>query len=153
MNPDRERALIELTRRTPFWVCLLVFGVLAADAGFRLADSIRLRKQLDEAQQAQTQNIGRLREVLSQAPQIEAKLQALSFDVIEIAKTNANAAQIVRDFKIQWTPGPETFLTPPTLPPSISAPATPLPTSPAATAPATPAPATSPRVTHAPAAK
>lgn len=141
MNPDRERALIELTRRTPFWVCLLVFGVLAADAGFRLADSIRLRKQLDEAQKAQTQNIGRLREALSQAPQIEAKLQALSFDVIEIAKTNANAAQIVRDFKIQWTPGPEAFLTPPALPPAIPARATPLPTSPAATVPAIPAPA------------
>ena len=151
MNPDRERALMELTQRSPFWVCLLVFGLLATDAAFRLADSVRQRKQLDEAQLVQAQNIGRLRDVLTQAPQIEAKLQALSLDLIEVAKTNTKAAQIVRDFNIQWTPGPEAFLTPPALPPATHAAKTALPSSPAAAAPT--APARTARATNAPAAK
>jgi len=145
VNPDRERALMEVTRRSPFWVCLLVFGLLAADNAFRLADFVRVRGQLNEAERVQKQNIGRLREVLTQAPQVEAKLQALSLGLIELAKTNAKAAQIVRDFNIQWNPGRESFLTPSAPPRAIPAPRTP--------ASATATPAKHPRATNAPAAK
>ena len=140
MNQDRDQALIELTRRNPFWVCLLVFALLAADTGFRLANSVQQRGQLDQAQLVQAQNVGRMSSTLSQLPQIEAKLQALSVDLFQVAKTNAMAAQIVREFNIQWNPGPEAFLPPPALPPVTPAPER------AATAPAVPA-------TNAPAAK
>lgn len=140
MNQDRDHALLELTRRNPFWVCLLVFTLLAADNGFRLANSVQQRQQLDQAQLVQAQNVGRMSSTLSQLPQIEANLQALSVDLFQVAKTNAMAAQIVREFNIQWNPGPEALLVPPALPPAIPAPKT--------SASATAAPAT-----HAPAAK
>jgi hypothetical protein len=143
VNQDRDRALLELTQRSPFWVCLLVFALLAADTGFRLANSVALRKQLDEAQLVQAQNIGRMSAALEQRTQVEAKLQALSLDLIQLAKTNAIAAQIVREFNIQWNPGPESFLTPPAIPPVIPAPETPAPATatPAAVSPATNGPA------------
>lgn len=107
MNPDRERALIELSRRNPFWVCLLVFALLAADSGFRLADAVEQRQQLDRAELVQAQNTGRLAETLANLPQIEAKLQALSLDLIRIAATNGTALRIVHEFNIQYNPGPE----------------------------------------------
>ena len=128
MNQDRDRALIELTRHNPFWVCLLVFGLLAVDYGFRLAASARQRKQLDEAQFVQAQNVGRMSSTLQQLPQIEARLQALSLDLIQVAKTNAVAGQIVREFNIQWNPGPESLLPPPALPGALPAPEMPPPT-------------------------
>ena len=142
MNQDRDRALLELTQRSPFWVCLLVFALLAADTGFRLANSVAQRKQLDEAQLMQAQNVGRMSTTLAQLPQVEAKLQALSLDLFQAAKTNATAAQIVREFNIQWTPPAESFLTPPALPPVIPAPETPAPATatPEAGSPATNAP-------------
>jgi hypothetical protein len=36
---------------------------------------------------------------------MEARLEALSLDLLQVAKTNAAAKQIVQDFNIQWTPG------------------------------------------------
>jgi len=124
VNQDRERALLELTRRNPFWVCLLVFTLLAADYGFRFANSVQVRNQLDDAQTMQAQNIGRLSSALAQLPQIEARLQALSLDLLQVATTNAAAAQIVREFNIQWNPGPEAVHVPPLLPaPVTNAPA------------------------------
>jgi len=125
VNHDRDRAPSDLTRRNPFWACLLVFGLLAVDTGFRFARSVRERKQLDNAQMVQAQNVGRMTETLRQLPQIEARLQALSLDLFQVAKTNSVANRIVREFNIQWTPGPETFLPPPAPPPAISASETP----------------------------
>jgi len=110
VNQDRERALLELVQRNPFWVCLLVFASLAADSGLRLYHGIRQRQQLDDA-----------RIVLDQSPQLEARLQALSLDLLRVARTNATAAQIVQDFKIEWNPGPAAPASPLT-PPSVSAP-------------------------------
>lgn len=122
MNQDRERALLELVRRNPFWVCLLVFAALAADSGFRLFNTIRQRQQLDDARIVQAQNAGRMREVIDQAPRLEAKLQALSLDLLQVARTNPTAAQIVQDFKIEWNPGPAASVSPLTPPSSASTP-------------------------------
>jgi len=145
VNPDRERALLELTRRNPFWPCVVVFGLLAVDSGFRLANSVQQRNQLDEAERVQLQNLGQMRQTLVQLPQIEERLKALSLDLMQVATTNAAADQIVREFNIQWTPGPEGFASPSALPPVMPAPVTP-----AAAIAATGNPATA---TNAPAAK
>jgi uncharacterized protein HemX len=137
VNPDRERALFELTRRNLFWVCLLVFVALGADSGFRLFNTIQQRRQLAEARLLQAQNIGRLREVMSQAPQIEARLQSLSLDLLQVARTNAAAAQIVQDFRIQWNPGSGTSGSPMVPPPAMPVPQpAKAPTTPARHAPA-----------------
>jgi hypothetical protein len=50
----------------------------------------------------QAQNVG----VLIEAQQLEMRLQALSLDLLQVAKTNIVAKQIVQDFNIQWNPGP-----------------------------------------------
>ena len=102
MNPDKERTLTELARRNPFWVCLIVFLLLACDYGFRLQNLIEQRQQLHQAEQMQAQNAG----ALAQAQQLESRLEALSLDLLQLAKTNAAAKQIVQDFNIQWNPGP-----------------------------------------------
>jgi hypothetical protein len=43
---------------------------------------------------------------LKQAQQLEARLEAFSLDLLQVAKTNTAAKQIVQDFNIQWNPGP-----------------------------------------------
>ena len=89
---------------SPFWICGVVFATLATDAGFRFERLVAQYKQLEKAELLVAQNSGRLNQMLSQRPQVEAKLQALSFDVLQISKTNNTARQIVQDFNIQWTP-------------------------------------------------
>lgn len=150
MNPDRDRALLELTQRNPFWACVLVFALLAVDAGFRVANSVALRKRLDEAQLAQAQNVGRMSSTLAQLPQIEAKLQALSLDLYQVAKTNAAAAQIVQDFNIKWKPPAESYFTPSEPAPTVPAQEPPA-TAPAESSMETPAARATP--TNAPTAK
>jgi len=102
MNAEREKSLLEFARRSPFGVCLAVFLLLACDYGFRLFNLIEQRQQLDQAQLAQAQNLG----ALAQAQQLSARLESLSLDLLQLAKTNAVARQIVQDFNIQWNPGP-----------------------------------------------
>jgi hypothetical protein len=102
MNADRQRTLAEASRRNPFWVCFVVFLLLACDYGYRLVNLWDQRAQLNQAVVVQAQNAGALR----QAQQLEARLEGFSLELLQIAKTNAVAKQIVQDFNIQWNPGP-----------------------------------------------
>lgn len=118
MNADKQKSLTESSRRNPFWVCFVVFALLAGDYGYRLATLLDQREQLNQAVLMQAQNAG----ALTQARQLEQRLESLSMDLLQVARTNAAAKQIVQDFNIQWNPGP-----------AASAPA---PVAPAASAPA-----------------
>jgi hypothetical protein len=100
MNPDTQKLLTEFSRRNPFGVCLLVFLLLACDYGFRLVGLLDQRDQLNRTVLMQAQNAG----ALVQAQQLERRLEALSLELLQVAKTNAAARQIVQDFNIQWTP-------------------------------------------------
>jgi hypothetical protein len=125
MNADKEKTVLDLTRRNPFWICLAVFLALACDQGFRLAGQLEQRKQLSEAQLMQAQNIG----ALNDAAQLENRLQLVSLELLQVARTNALARQIVQDFNIQWNPGPAA----PAIAPAAAAtpvPITPPPTNP-----------------------
>lgn len=102
MNPDREDRLAEPSGRSPFWVCFTVFLLLAGDYGFRFVGLLEQRQQLTRASRLQAQNAG----ALTQARQMEARLEALSLDLLQIAKTNAAARSIVEEFNIQWDPRP-----------------------------------------------
>jgi hypothetical protein len=119
MKPEKDTALKELAQRNPFWVCFLVFLLLACDYGYRLANLLQQRNQLDQARLMQAQNVG----VLNQARQIEARLEALSLDLLQVAKTNTTAKQIVQDFNIQWSPGPAAATPAATNPPPAAPPA------------------------------
>ena len=102
MNTEKDKALTEMTRHSPFWVCFAVFLVLGCDNGLRLTNLLEQRTQLDRARLMQAQNsVG-----LAQARQLEARLEALSLDLLQIAQTNATAKKIVQDFSIQWSPSP-----------------------------------------------
>ena len=46
MNAEKERDLTALARRNPFWICLIIFVVLAGDYAFRMANLIQMRQQL-----------------------------------------------------------------------------------------------------------
>ena len=143
MNPDKEKRLESLTRYNPFWVCFLVFLLLAGDYGFRLVNLLNQREQLNQTLLMQSQNLG----VLAQARQLEARLEGFSLELIQVSKTNAAAKQIVQEFNIQWTPS----ATPPSgamAPGAAPAGATPpLPTAPAPT-PAAPMPVKTPAGTN-----
>ena len=108
MSEGREANGGEVSRRNPFWICLIVLLALAADSGFRFLRSLEQRQQLRQLQLNQAANIGRMATVLAQAPQVEAKLQAVSLDLMQVARTNALAAQLVREFNIQLSPGAAT---------------------------------------------
>lgn len=102
MTPDKERKLAELSRRNPFAICFIVFLLLAGDYAFRLANLLDQRDQLKRASMLQAKNAG----ALAQGRQLEARLEAFSLELIQIAKTNAAAKSIVQEFNIQWNPGP-----------------------------------------------
>ena len=109
MSPDKQKALAELSRRSPFGVCLAVFLLLGCDYGFRLVGLWNQREQLNQALLTQVQNAG----ALTQAQQVERKLESLSLDLLQLAQSNAAAKQIVREFNIQWTPPPTAPVSPP----------------------------------------
>jgi hypothetical protein len=102
MNVDKQKTLAESSRRNPFWVCFVVFSLLACDYGYRLVNLLDQREQLNQALLMQAQNVG----ALAQARQLESRLESLSLELLQVAKTNAAAKQIVQEFNIQWTPGP-----------------------------------------------
>ena len=102
MNQDKDRELRALMRRNPFWIILILLVALAGDYTFRMFNLIEQRHQLSQTQVVQSQN----QAVLVQAQQLERRLQGLSLELLQVAKTNATASQIVRDFNIQWNPEP-----------------------------------------------
>jgi hypothetical protein len=102
MNADKPKTSAETSQRNPFWVCFVVFLLLACDYGYRLASLWEQRTQLSQAQLMQAQNVT----TLAQGRQLEMRLEALSVELLQVAKTNAAAKQIVQDFNIQWNPGP-----------------------------------------------
>jgi hypothetical protein len=103
MNQDKEREVRAGLRRNPFWIILILFFALACDYGTRMSNLIQQRQQLDQTQLLQSQNLG----ALAQAQQLESRLKGLSMELLEVARTNVAASQIVRDFSIQWNPGPD----------------------------------------------
>jgi hypothetical protein len=105
MTADRDRVLQEPLRRNPFWVCLLVFGLLGVDGGLRFNRLLAQRHQLTQAELSQAVTIGQMSGALADLPGVEARLQKLSMELLQVATTNAAAAQIVREFNVQWTPG------------------------------------------------
>jgi hypothetical protein len=117
MNQEKGKRLEEPSRYSPFWICFAVFLLLAVDFGFRMANLLEQREQLNQALLMQAQNMG----ALAQARQLEARLEGLSLELLSVAKTNATARQIVQDFNIQWTPGPATPT--PAAPVPVAAPA------------------------------
>jgi hypothetical protein len=90
--------------RNPFWACAAVFLVLAVDAGLRFYSLLQGHAQLRAAARTQEQNRPHVSLALAQAAQIEARLRPFTLELLELAKTNAAARQIVQEFKIQWTP-------------------------------------------------
>ena len=117
MNADKQKTLVDSSRRNPFWVCFVLFALLACDYGYRLVNLLDQREQLNQALLMQAQNVG----TLKQAQQLEARLESFSLDLLQVAKTNAAAKQIVQDFNIQWNPGPAASVPAPA--PSVPAPA------------------------------
>ena len=102
MNADKQKALGDLSRRSPFWVCFIVFLLLTCDYGFRLVNLVNQRQQLSQMLLTQVRNEG----ALAQAQQLEKRLEALSLDLLQVSQTNAAARQVIQEFNIQWTPGP-----------------------------------------------
>ena len=123
MNQNPDRTHVQVRQQNPFWVCFLVFALLGADYGYRVVKLVQQRIQLGQAQLNQAQNIGRMSDMLAQRTQVETRLQAFSVDLVRVARTNTAAAQIVREFNIQWNPGPEA-LPVPDITPLIAAPQT-----------------------------
>ena len=107
MNSDPAQNHLALLRRNPFWVCLVVFLVLAVDYGHRIVRVLQQRQQLARMVQNQAQAVTQFGQALSQQPQLEARLQRFSLDLLQVSQTNAAAQQIVQEFKISWAPRPD----------------------------------------------
>ena len=98
MNPKPDT--LASGGRNPFWILLAVFLALALDNGFRLADLVQQRGQLDQARLAQAQNAGQL----AQGRQAQARLEPLCLGLLQIAATNVAAKRIIQEFNIQGEP-------------------------------------------------
>lgn len=105
MSAERDKARGDAMRRSPFWACAVVFTVIAVDSALRLASFIGQRRQLTEARASQEETIGQMSQVLAQSPEVEARLRPFTLELLQMARTNAAARQIVQEFNIQWTPG------------------------------------------------
>jgi hypothetical protein len=97
---NQDKTLTELARRNPFWICSIVFLLLAVNYGLTFSNLLRQRQQLASAQSMQNQNT----RALEQSRQLETRLEGLSLELLQIGKTNSNAKQIIQEFNIQWTP-------------------------------------------------
>jgi len=100
MNTNPENG--GLAAQNLFWVLLALCVVLGLDGAFHLSDLLQQREQLDQARLAQAQNASRL----AQGQQAQAKLEPISFELLQIATTNDSAKKIVQEFNIRWNPGP-----------------------------------------------
>ena len=105
MNSDAEQTHVSPVSRNPFWACLAVFLVLAVANVLRLTELSQQCGQLNELRLNQVREVTQLGPVWAQQSQLEAKLQAYSMDLLQLATTNAASRQIVQEFKIQWLPG------------------------------------------------
>ena len=94
--------------RNPFWACLLVFAALGLNAGMQLDELLAQRGNMARAHASQDQEIVKNMDALKQQPQVEARLQALTVDLIQVAHTNSRAAQIVQEFGVSWAPPAQT---------------------------------------------
>jgi hypothetical protein len=110
MNADKQKTLAELSRRNPFWVCFVMFALLACDYGYRLVNLLNQREQLNQTALQQAQYAG----TLAEARKLETQLEAFSLELLQVAKTNAIAKEIVQDFNIQWNPNPAASVPGPT---------------------------------------
>lgn len=102
MSTEKEKALQARLHRSPFWVCLAVFLALTVDAGLRISEQWEARRQIRVMHHGQEGSSARLAE----SRRIEAALQRLSVDLVQIGRTNAAAADIVSEFNIQWSGAP-----------------------------------------------
>jgi hypothetical protein len=102
MKADQDNVAMPGTQRNPFWVLFIVFVLLAGDYGFRLANLLQNRAQLERVRAMQEQNAG----VLTRTRQLEARLDALSLELLQLGRTNSAAKKIVQDLNVQWTPSP-----------------------------------------------
>lgn len=105
MNHDSQHGGGNAVGHNPFWICLIVFLALAVDAGVHCSRLLQQRRQLKQLELTQAANIGRLAAIINQSPQVEARLQSISLDLLRLSRTNAASAQIVREFNITYTPG------------------------------------------------
>ncbi|PWU10560.1 MAG: hypothetical protein C5B50_25155 [Verrucomicrobia bacterium] len=103
MNSDEKRTLSEALRRNPFWICLIVFSLLAVERGVTLMRMLDVRQQLEQATLAQARKQG----AVYQTQQLDSRVNAFGFELIQMGRTNATAQKIVQDLGIQWSgPGP-----------------------------------------------
>ena len=84
---------------TPFWPLCLMALSLAAFLGWQVMAAARQYIALVRLADQQTS-------MASQAVQAESKLQAMMMDLLEIAKTDADARAIVGKYGIKFNPAP-----------------------------------------------
>ena len=90
MNADKQKTLVDSSRRNPFWVCFVLFALLACDYGYRLVNLLDQREQLNQALLMQAQNVG----TLKQAQQLEARLESFSLELLQVAKTDRKSTRL-----------------------------------------------------------
>jgi len=84
-------------RFTPFWPLCLMAASLAVFLGWQVFMAVRQYIALQRVADQQTLLTG-------QAAQAETKLQAMTMDLLELAKTDADAKAIVVKYKIKFNP-------------------------------------------------
>ena len=85
------------THFTPFWPLCLMAVSLAMFLGWQVFMAVRQYIALQRVADQQTLLTG-------QAAQAETKLQAMTMDLLELAKTDAEAKAIVAKYKIKFNP-------------------------------------------------
>jgi hypothetical protein len=99
-KPVRRRDDSPVAAQNLFWVLLILFLALASDYATRLVGIKQQHDTLVRVRTEQAQNINRIGAIQNE----EAKVQALAVELVQMARTNAEAKRIVEQFNIQWTP-------------------------------------------------
>jgi hypothetical protein len=95
MNPHEENTALF----TPFWPLCLMAVSLAAFLGWQVMTAAR--QYIAALRLADQQTL-----LAGQAAQAESKLQAMMMDLLELAKTDADAQAIVGKYGIKFNPAP-----------------------------------------------
>jgi len=103
------------TTASPFWPVFLTALSLAGLLGWQTVEACRQRAALNRLAIEQQVLVG-------QAAQTEAKLQALMLELMNLARTDADARAIVTKYRITFNP-PVSTLPSAGVPPAAAAPA------------------------------
>src|SRR4051812_27203568 len=98
MNPEHSPRRPTPSFLIPFALLALSFAVLLI---YQIVNLSKQHSGMQDTKKQLTEIIGQREALVKQSTELQAKLQAMAVDLLELAKTNEKAQSIVQKYNIQ----------------------------------------------------